>query len=382
MPLPILQRGEVPVCSGAQRRWVTLAGNETTYTRYEAVMRTGRTPTGKTWARWSAESLTTYRVTKAGYWLYTQRKGNQFTYSERVFAGGHEDKHYADALAHFGREPAAFHDVYPLAHSLALSRYGRFDSAFLSCWVGTNDVGELTRRLFGKRAYRKDLVKAVAASHASALAWAWLFRGFIPVNWIVAFLRSGVFLRPRNDPAPAVRKHLRHRTPGELKRLLNSTGEGFYIRDCGRLPPAEGIGRVRSWRELHDRLDARNRARLGAMPKSQRASKPVTLPAEVQALNGQTAGGLTVVMASTEEQLIAWGSELSHCIASYWSSLRAGRCLLGAVYRQDTLLGTFELDGQVQRIRQFRGRFNQPIPDDIYADVRQHLSQHSSRAVA
>lgn len=171
---------------------------------------------------------------------------------------------------------------------------------------------EFTRKAFGARAYRKDLVKAVGSNeHTWMVAMARHMTKAVPVDWIVEFLRSGdaqntladyaidgIFHAPidnrhEHGMAEAVSRALAYITPESRRRLLRQSAWNITgVRDTVNMvrhpegyvfgwPEIGELRKVRSWHDWHEQLTtemnrrneirmARQRARVAAQPEGGR----------------------------------------------------------------------------------------------------------------
>ncbi|KQP63163.1 hypothetical protein [Nocardioides sp. Leaf285] len=335
-----------------------------------------------------------------------------------------------------GPVPATFAETFPLAgHYLREenpeprpeSDLGQ-DPAFRAALRGAPTAQDLTRNLFGKTRYRRDLVKAVAQAHLIDLDLAWQFRGLVPIDWLVRFLRESAAARARIDADPfaarlrgrrvqgrtgetySVRRHLRSLDQRSLKRLLHEIervpdAASGLRRDLSRWP-SSNLARIDSWRDLHDvtmgRLERFHTVRGAAKPR-----KPVTvtLPEEAIALNGATGPvdgiRLHIEIASSEDTLWAWGDAMHHCIGTYATKLVRGISWLGAVrtdasetgkptismianfeislhydFREETAEGrsvTVRDTVPTRRLTQLLGPRNSILPAEVRAVIETHL---------
>lgn len=254
-------------------------------------------------------------------------------------------------------------------------------------FANTDTVQELTRRLFGKTRYRRDLVKAVASSNLPTIALAWQFRGLVPIDWIVSMLRERP-LRPGRY-LNNIRPHLRNLDQMSLRNVLRDAAIlTRYARDLARFSPVADLGRIHSVTELHDRLYEHALLFRTAYTKTGKPKKAITLPDYASALGGQLSSGWSIEIARHENDLWEWGSLMRHCIGVYGPHLRSGRSILGAVCDPSgRMRANFEVtatrrrhvsDAQpderpVLRLSQLLGRANSLLPADVQGPVLTHL---------
>lgn len=231
----------------------------------EARILQGRTASGGTYARWVTNGWASARTRAsdgAVVFTWNERARNYSpTKSSTLFAGEHPGHLAYEVLEACGLERSRTERraAYPLvpADATARGHDGRVSSVLphqlWTAFAGTEDVGEVTRTLFGTRRYRKDLVRAVAGiaqspasetnelsarTHISGpwgrLALAWAARGLVEL-----------------------RRHLRALDEHSVHRLLTAPVPERVeqmARDVLHMSPHPGVRRVRGWRDLHDQL--------------------------------------------------------------------------------------------------------------------------------
>ncbi|WP_156250875.1 hypothetical protein [Pseudactinotalea terrae] len=359
----------------------------------------------KVYASWRTVSWRRVRVLPDGRWLRTRRysRGAGYT-SEHLYRDDTEPllRLLLPApvdVAHYAPLAQCLFELDTDAAGTPTRVYGPL--FVLSAFAGAADIPTLTRQLFGKRAYRKDLARSLgqlltrddAACRRAALSQvllAWAVRGLVPVDWQVALLRGqGITAHPGQWPSAehivGLRRHLRQLDQRSLRRLVLHTGNVHwaYLRDIAIAPPVPGLTRVDSWTDLHDivlppGLPGRE-VTSGAWARAAATDFAVTKPTRLhRELPGVTAGGRTVLVASTGTQLREWGTAMRHCIATYQLRLWRKTSLLGAVLDIDgSMLGNFEVeltgDGS-GRLVQLLGHRNTTLPETVRVDVEAHLA--------
>lgn len=373
------------------------------YTARLASLVKGPTSSGKAYSRWRTHERINLRVLDDGRWLttaaYSGRYASRYVYD---LADAGQFSPGIRALGHIAPAPAPFADTYPVLAAAGLERpwYGRshMPQAMTNAFAFTDDLPTITRRVFGARAYRKDLARAVAGvlgpehPNLGRLQTAWHLRPFVPVDWLVAHLtgRGPTIGQAADLNARGVRAHLAQLDQRSLRRLTLSGRDDVpwtTLADLAGWAPLPGLARVDSWADLHDRLMVQVRAehqrRLdmqnaewAAAAKTDYAVTDDTLH---RGLEGTTPGGLTVELARNGSTLVAWSAQMRHCIENYRIAMWRQRSLLGAV--RDTggrLLGNFEVEargprGTSQELRQLLGKHNARLDDSIRLDVEAHL---------
>jgi hypothetical protein len=353
--------------------------------------------TGQRWFRW--ENSTNYsfvRNPNTGHVFSRVSSGKGRT--RRHFTNNGMTQIFLHAPAReaikerFGFEE--WHDAYPLAEHF----YGRARVAGAGgghavgtghllagpeC-IATNlflplqkkDVFEMTTFAFGKTRYRKDLVKAVAQADPNAVAIAIDFRGLVPIDWIINFLRNN----PRDErgappvSVPSIREYLFPLEPRSLRRLLQTevgpqqAGSLYGINDVvrsARTRPQPGF--VRTWGEFHDNIygirRGDNRWQARNLGEDSRYSGDIKVITKAKPLENLQIGTMTVVLPEHTSVLQAWGSEMRNCIGSYGSHAIGGHSILGGIYEGDKLIANFEIkkDGT---LKQLLAKCNQPMPKD------------------
>lgn len=366
----------------------------------------GAGATRKTFSRWSTRSI---------YLVSAHPNGGWKVQTWNPQGGWHTYLHFADAG--LGRTvavaepylpaPVTVHEAYPcLSNWFAGDQIPRFMSANPSnrfvwapaqvrrAFAGAPDAQALTRNLFGKSRYRRDLVRAVAQASMARITIAHAFRGLVPVDWIVAYLRG----TSSGEEAiywtgiPNLRPLLRCLDQQSLKSLLQQPPPHIYaLTDMERFMPSRAVlgrfiageatfGRVRTWGDLHDQ--ALNLFRLYRHHDGKQR-RPKRLSETAQALEGTTPGGLRVELARHENTLWDWGTQMRHCIGGYGNALRRGSSLLGGVFTQtaqgeEALVANFEVitgrDGRYE-LRQLLGKANAVLPTAPRSDIVAHLAE-------
>lgn len=349
---------------------------------------TGIAPSGKKWSRWRRTRISTITARSDGSWLRRGwaiggRWGSSVIVRQGDFAWPAQDPE------RFLPRPIDHEDYYPLLPGTHVYNEA-LNGSTRRCYRFADDAATLTRNMFGKTRYRKDLVKAVAAIHSDwderHLGQVWLareFRGLVPIDWIIEVLRNPV---TRNIQIPGhLRPLLRTLDQRALRNLL-SDGQAYNLWDLVRehrhVPDFVPQRRPRTWNELEqDLLNQRDRV----ISERTANRKPVTLPKDALRLNGgipllQPNGavedGLLVVVADHETTLHGWSSEMHNCISGYSTMMRTGARWLGGVYVGDRLVANFEINEGRRQCVQLLGKYNRPLELDLAQSVGNHLKVH------
>lgn len=373
--------GELP---GNGRTYKTVGiGDDTVYVSH-AIMRRGANANGKTWCRfetqsmdvasWRSGRLRVYQSgrTKKGRYVYDQttffiRNAMGDTDYYHGYATGKEDLTAALAEKTGMSLPELVLKEYPLAADIPAG-------PGVTPLLASRDVGEFTRKFFGKSRYRKDLVRGVGrmawlpnggTEHLKLLK---AFSTFTPTDWIARYLEEipapNVYTTPedlhgRTVNIVQVRKALRTATPKQIRRLVTvgqmpmrdvmdsmRTLEEIWNLDSSYRLDALRFG---DWKELHDLLPVELR-------KMRHRNQAVEYPKKAQKLIG-THGEYEIIGTLDTWTLSEWGRTMNNCIGGYGSAAVSQRSLLFAVIKDGKMLANMEIapDGT---IRQLVGKHN------------------------
>jgi hypothetical protein len=352
---------------------------------------TGMNKAGKRWFRWeNATNISLVRHPNTGHVFSRSSSGRGRLRRHLTNFGTTNIFLYEPAREaikeRFGFE--VWHDAYPLTGDGRAISTGPLlagpESIATNLWLPLqkNDVFEMTTFAFGKTRYRKDLVKAVAQADPNAIAIAIDFRGMVPTDWIINFLRNNPRNEQRGAPpvsVPSIRQYLFPLEPRSLRRLLqtevgpNQAGSLYGISDAVRSPrtrPQPGF--VRNWGEFHDNIygirRGDNRWQARNLGEDQRYVGDIKVVTKAEPLDNLQIGTMTVVLPGHTDMLRVWGSEMRNCIGSYSAHALGGHSILGGIYEGDKLIANFEIkkDGT---LKQLLGKCNQPMPKDKRAAV-------------
>lgn len=369
---------------------------------------TAKFPSTKEFSRWSTDAVD-YISTVPGepWWLAQFRtghgRGNAGTSWTRtaIFA---ENLYFvppelADRARDLLPEPPSVWSYYPLLDQyLPRSIQGRVvnwpvarvwtvPADVRRAFAGTDDITEVTRRLFGVKRYRRDLVKAVATADIMAVGFAHQVRGLVPVDTLVRFLSEN----PRTEgaprePLPNLRPLLRGLDEQSMRNLMRVENSPFvaasWLADIARMgvPPAGALGRVRTWGDLHDRLVEYRLLHAEAFTPTGKKRRPVKLPEYASALGGKLDDAFSVEIARHEGTLWAWALKMRHCISGYGPAMRSGKSILGGVFDRGVLVANFEVtvdfgdaDDPYLRLNQLFGHRNTIVDEALRTRIEVHL---------
>lgn len=337
-------------------------------------------------------------------------------------------------IEHLG-EPKSFEAAYPLGPHFGWTQSSNVrDKQFLACFEDVEDAATLSQALFGKRAMRKSLTKAVAKADPRALYIAWCLRGrHVPIDWIIDFLRQNeaavtAHRLDRHVNLKGLRPYVRGLDRTSVRRLLRNGWTGAdhaLMTDITRMKtaPDMAVTSARSWTDLHDQLamvdnlvraqelqardraverriaarraredDPEHQARAQAAQGALQARRDADLIAQdkanerrikayealVAALPPRTEAGLSITVAKDARTLLAWGREMRNCIAAYEYERAGRKAVLLGLAQGDRLVANVEIrlevDGSAQ-LQQLLGKHNQSLPAAQIEDVLHVLVQ-------
>jgi hypothetical protein len=247
---------------------------------------------------------------------------------------------------------------------------------------------ELTRSLFGKKRYRKDLVREVARAKPWSVRIAYDLRTVMEVDWLVEFLSVSTKTFYGNDRSSvpnllsAFAAIPKHRRRALLMAIATDKTRFDVTRDTARMANqviAAGlfdlgsIADCRNWREIHDTLItvaiATNEVKSAGERRAKIQRTPIT-----DALHGTKVSGLRIETARNLDDLLLWGSSLRNCIGSYFGAARSGQSNLFVLVDDGRFVGNMEIDSN-GTIQQLVGFANQQLPAELEQAIRAHVNQ-------
>lgn len=353
---------------------------------------------GNRWYRWQNTGGSTIYTKKDGKIagrMFSVGSRNQKRFLAGIAFHVVQNDERMRALVEENVGEVTFDKVFPLAaHYNVVSEHGMpqgMRSAFQQ-----DDLRGLVDVAFGKTRYRRDLARAAAQAHPNALGFARSFRGLVPIDWIVDFLRR----HPREVPEVVaqggrmmvgyggvkdIRPHIRQLDPRSYRAILRNTTLDnrvlMAIEDMAGVLPVNA--RVRNITELHDLVfdNFRRRQRVYFQPLDygnerpghtfREQTKDIIVEALGEAIDGLVLDDLSIKVARDDETLSGWGNEMRNCIGSYGYQMRYkdhGK-VLGGVYKGDNLLANFEI--QNGSLRQLLGKGNSVLPEATRTNLEQ-----------
>jgi hypothetical protein len=283
-------------------------------------------------------------------------------------------------------------DVYPVADNYEIDAYNKIPAALRKNFRATN-ARAFTEQIFGKKNYRKDLLKATASTKdAEILPIAMAFVGLVPIDWIINFLRVNADqlnrqvytarINPLNRQVYTARIN-----PKELRRVLGgldtrsyrhilgqplSVQGKYFIADTISLTRRRNVEAggllVRNFDQMHDELVGPNRY---ASERIVFEDVDIVLNSLAKKLDGMAAGKYTIYPAHHTSEMLEWGNHMHNCIAGYRSAAVAGQGIYGAIKDGDVTVANFEIRGNT--LNQLLGVCNQTLPNTVREPVEKAL---------
>jgi hypothetical protein len=248
---------------------------------------------------------------------------------------------------------------------------------------------QVVKSLYGKKNYRKDLMRAAAKTNAHALYYGSLFANHLPMERVIEFFNSNSEEVSKVITAEMADRQLKRYVMSRVseksaRRLLFSdTTTPYYLRDTVRMATdtytefdKKSID-VGNWRELHDTFVQKvNERRFGV-----EFTNHPRLDALIKNMGGEY---YTYRLAANWQELSAWGKEMGNCVSSYGQMIQRGNCVVGGVFDPSgKMIANFELrpPGAVDsdsfirgmepqpRLAQLLGRFNSNLPREVCTSV-------------
>jgi hypothetical protein len=267
-----------------------------------------------------------------------------------------------------------------------------------SAWLHEPDVRVFVRKVFGKKAVRKDVIKAVAkTTDALAISICSYIKNYVPADWIRDLLNDpdkyrlitpaktrAVWDTPSEVLYPELKKLFKNASEHEKRKLVflpaddDKNSERMFTDSLLSLSKISEEDLVENWKvldftnwkTLHDKL---------AIVHRNIKIKPVPIPQDglTGLLDGKTFQGLnpegeektyTISSPKVNHDLYEWGNEMSNCIASYNDRVLRNETYVFAVYEGKTLFANIEIYGE--RVRQFYAKYNGRVEPHLHAALQ------------
>ena len=288
--------------------------------------------------------------------------------------------------------PVSMKDVYPGIENFGQRGFQLLGFDAMRCTTAM----DATVQIFGKKCYRKDLVRAVGIkmqsisqqNRADILAWTGLFKRLVPVDWLVLSIK-----RPHHDlsivqdydqwlsPADirTFRNIIAHLKPNERRNVMfntHGTHHGYLItgtiQSYNQLthiqvaPFPDNRENVKNLNQLHDLLVAesnrvrRERQRQWEAERYQPKQMFVNKHDDVEqfAFMLELDPRIDIQIARDYDTISGWSDYMVNCISSYFTS----QALLGGIYEGGVLVANFELQAN---------QAMKPVPAAIYMSSEQ-----------
>ncbi|MFK0179629.1 PcfJ domain-containing protein [Streptomyces xanthochromogenes] len=235
--------------------------------------RTGKSTTHHVFSETEVESWIRRLSGALRRWMYSNPRARRLEGPEPEGVGNAVDQAIAAIREHIGELPD-WNDRFPL---LKGDRQGGPAASYLP-YLDAHDYAQVAKNLFGVRAYCRPLAREVERLDISTLGWFAMFRGLVPVDWLIDAMRitktaggRGLIRQPsltslqqrgirsilRRAPQPVLRRILQepvHQARRTLADAADCTAHRLAVtRDLDLLPEiiaARGQRRVRGSRDL------------------------------------------------------------------------------------------------------------------------------------
>lgn len=356
----------------------------------------------KRWYRWQTERATGFYRNKNGticpYDYVKEGKRKMRNVPPNYAFSIYEQKPYnvkgTELFAYFVDEvfgDVSLKSLYPISDLYNINTYENIPHAF------TRDFREQEFRnfvesAFGKKHMRKDLVKAAAKANPHVLMYAQNFKGKVPTDWIVDYLRKwedepAPYNRLNRYPNRKIRDTLSWADDRTLRNLLRSdenpvTAFNFindtFPTDPGRMQfvHLENMrgNTYRSWREIHDAVYVRPVVRGNIYTPPKPVDAVIEFTDLAKALDGVVVNGMKIQAAAHTKQMQQWSEEMHNCISSYVRTAIDGNGVYLGVYEDKKLLANIEIDRE-NNLKQMLGKYNAVLDTEVIEALESVLKE-------
>lgn len=255
-----------------------------------------------------------------------------------------------------------------------------------------DNIHNIVKALYGVTNYRRDLVKAVASARLDYINMLYVFKGIVPIDWMIEALNASPRRDDRNVHAatslnresarnfrrvvkqmsgPRRRALILGLARGETNRMLISDTFSAFKQ---RVDVNDETRAARTFRELHDAVYNMRRAQGHYYAAPVQEVKPIKIKktAIAKAVEALEIEGLRFVCPETSELMQEWGNYMHNCIGSYAYSAKSGAGVYVGVYQGDTLVANLELKPTSETnfdLRQILGKYNRDLDKDLYDQI-------------
>lgn len=279
------------------------------------------------------------------------------------------------------------HVAYPLLRNLDFEDYRL--PATVTSFLRHETMMEGVRAMYGKRLYRKDLVKAASKTPSVyRLMLARQFRNIVPVDWIIDFLNAEKSIFDNSELSKTDIKSMRtlfkSLTPAQQRRYLKEMASGskkivahWAVSDTLRMfnqlerdfdvTFMPGQIQARGWDELHEavRLDLRDRRHV------KREIKQVDLAKDIEKVTFKN--GYQVIQPADTHELMDWGNKMGHCIGSYAFEASSGQSVFLGILKDGKMIGNAQIKVKEKRLMQIFGKHNALLDDEVLDAFKEPL---------
>lgn len=359
-----------------RRAWSVFVG-ENNVSLVEAILKVGLNKySGREWYRWDTELRYVLSRNKNGLLVPIKMVGKQYGDPSYVFSLARQDLWVSEVRRVFSDEVEkkfgviTLKSVYPVAGMYNLSGYYEMPPTIIHA-MRQPVFKDFVAEVFGKKNMRKDLVKACATSTPISVALAAQFKGLVPIDWIINFLRNNPrseFYNPEDRTVTRslskIRPILTQLDPRSYRRLLSLNmhpNSWYHITDTVRWSDRiEHPYFVRSWDDLHRQL-------YRGYVKDPFEDQEIKLNALAKRLNNAETKNFRIVPAHHTSIMTKWGDKMNNCIATYRRTALEGKNVYAGIYVGEKLKANMEIaDGT---LRQLLGTNNTPMKPDARDEI-------------
>lgn len=275
-----------------------------------------------------------------------------------------------------GLEPSlyAVHVAYPVTRTMD-KELDRIPSGLTKHFRNETMIDAI-RSMYGKKLYRKDLVKAASEAPLPLISIGLSLKGVVPVDWTINLFKNGSsVLRHGLGPTQlkAFRSLFQSLTVYQQKALLNALINGtpgkkadsWAVHDTLRMWDilkerynahfAPGQIEGKTWHEIHNNFDLDLRRR----QVSDQPIKKVKLAEKIDEV--VLPDGYRLIQPKSTHEMINWGKEMSHCIGSYTREALDGKSVFLGIVKNETLIGNAQISVKDKRLVQVFGKHNKVL---------------------
>lgn len=253
--------------------------------------------------------------------------------------------------------------------------------------IKAKDFKNFVQKYFGRKNYRKDLLKATLNSSYKHWELAKEFVGLIPIDWVIRFLSSSptpyseadVYPRPKFTSQYSYIRHIYLKnldakylkiifnnidktglslTQDTIKMILDASKED--LKDSGK-----------TTREIHDHLSRINSRKIDE------TAFPKTRVGELFSEIDYSSIGLECKIARKSSDLNEWSKEMSNCISGYKQEAISGEQTFLGFYRDGELIANANIREKDFACEQLLGKYNQFLSEKDWNDITNTTKEKS-----